>query len=65
MIFFPEALQYAHQKAPNKNVDLKQTYGKDSEVPVWKDDAWYWKKKPRIGVMIGEKKKKIFTKYHR
>jgi len=41
--FFPEALQYAHNKAPNKF--LIETEGCiDSQVPVWQDDAWYWKK---------------------
>jgi glucosylceramidase len=41
--YFPEALQYAHNKAPNKY--LIETEGCiDAEVPVWKDDAWYWKK---------------------
>ncbi len=41
--YFPEALQYAHNKAPNKY--LIETEGCiDSQVPVWKDDAWYWKK---------------------
>ncbi|WP_223032210.1 glycoside hydrolase family 30 protein [Hanstruepera marina] len=40
---FPEALQYAHQKAPNKF--LIETEGCiDAEIPKWKDDAWYWKK---------------------
>ncbi len=40
---FPEALQYAHNKAPNKY--LIETEGcVDSEVPKWKDDAWYWSK---------------------
>ncbi|RED48996.1 glycoside hydrolase family 30 protein [Seonamhaeicola aphaedonensis] len=40
---FPEALQYAHNKAPDKY--LIETEGCiDSQVPVWKDDAWYWKK---------------------
>jgi glucosylceramidase len=40
---FPEELQYAHDKAPNKY--LIETEGCiDSQVPVWKDDAWYWKK---------------------
>lgn len=41
--FFPEALQYAHQKAPNKYL-IQTEACIDSEVPVWKDDAWYWKK---------------------
>jgi len=40
---FPEELQYAHNKAPEKY--LIETEGcADSEVPAWKDDAWYWKK---------------------
>lgn len=40
---FPEALQYAHHKAPNKY--LIETEGcVDSEVPKWKDDLWYWSK---------------------
>lgn len=41
--YFPEALQYAHNKAPDKY--LIETEGcVDSEVPKWKDDAWYWSK---------------------
>lgn len=41
--YFPEALQYAHTKAPQKF--LIETEGcVDSEVPKWNDDAWYWKK---------------------
>lgn len=40
---FPEELQYAHHKAPDKY--LIETEGcVDSEVPKWQDDAWYWKK---------------------
>ncbi|WP_373943462.1 glycoside hydrolase family 30 beta sandwich domain-containing protein [Polaribacter sejongensis] len=40
---FPEALQYAHNKAPEKY--LIETEGCiDSEIPAWQDDAWYWKK---------------------
>lgn len=40
---FPEDLQYAHKKAPKKF--LIETEGCiDSEVPKWKDDAWYWSK---------------------
>lgn len=39
---FPDALQYAHQKAPDKH--LIQTEGcVDAEVPHWQDDAWYWR----------------------
>ncbi|WP_435412964.1 glycoside hydrolase family 30 protein [Psychroserpens mesophilus] len=41
--YFPEALQYAHAKAPNKL--LIETEGcVDSEVPKWRDDLWYWSK---------------------
>jgi len=41
--YFPEALQYAHSKAPDKY--LIETEGcVDSEVPKWRDDAWYWSK---------------------
>lgn len=40
---FPEVLQYAHQKSPDKY--LIETEGCiDAEVPVWQDDSWYWKK---------------------
>ena len=40
---FPEALQYAHQKAPDKYL-IQTEACVDSEIPKWKDDAWYWKK---------------------
>ena len=41
--YFPEALQYAHDKSPDKY--LIETEGcVDSEVPKWKDDKWYWSK---------------------
>lgn len=40
---FPEALQYAHNKAPGKH--LIETEGCiDAEIPRWKDDKWYWSK---------------------
>ena len=39
--YFPEALQYAHKKAPNKYL-IQTEACVDSEVPKWKDDAWYW-----------------------
>jgi glucosylceramidase len=41
--YFPEALQYAHNKAPNKNL-IQTEACVDSEVPKWKDDQWYWSK---------------------
>ncbi len=40
---FPEALQYAHHKAPNKYL-IQTEACVDAEIPKWKDDAWYWKK---------------------
>ena len=40
---FPEALQYAHKKAPNKHL-IQTEACVDSEIPHWQDDAWYWKK---------------------
>jgi glucosylceramidase len=40
---YEDDLQYAHNKAPYKY--LIETEGCiDSQVPVWQDDAWYWKK---------------------
>jgi len=40
---FPQDLQYAHQKAPNKYL-IQTEACVDSEVPHWQDDAWYWQK---------------------
>jgi len=41
--YFPQDLQYAHDKAPNKY--LIETEGcVDSEIPKWQDDDWYWSK---------------------
>lgn len=41
--WFPEALQYAHTKAPEKMII--QTEGCiDGIVPKWQDDKWYWSK---------------------
>ena len=40
---YAKELQYAHSKAPNKHlIQLEACI--DSQVPVWQDDAWYWKK---------------------
>jgi len=39
--YFPEALQYAHNKAPDKYL-IQTEACVDSEVPKWQDDAWYW-----------------------
>ncbi|WP_425597761.1 glycoside hydrolase family 30 protein [Winogradskyella flava] len=40
---FPEELQYAYNKAPNKLL-IQSEACIDAETPVWKDDAWYFKK---------------------
>jgi len=40
---FPEELQYAHKKAPNKLL-IQAEACVDSEVPKWQDDKWYWAK---------------------
>ncbi len=39
--WFPESLQYAHQKAPHKYL-IQSEACIDAEVPRWKDDQWYW-----------------------
>jgi len=41
--YFPDALQYAHQKAPDKHL-IQTEACIDDEVPRWKDDLWYWSK---------------------
>lgn len=41
--WFPQSLNYTHKLAPDKL--LIQTEGcVDSEIPHWKEDAWYWSK---------------------
>ncbi len=40
---FPDALQYAHKKAPDKYL-IQSEACVDAEVPKWQDDAWYWSK---------------------
>ena len=41
--YFPESLQYAHSKAPEKYLIQSEACG-DSEIPKWQDDQWYWSK---------------------
>lgn len=41
--YFPEELQYAHNKAPDKYL-IQAEACVDSEIPKWQDDAWYWSK---------------------
>lgn len=40
---FPDALQYAHNKAPEKYIIQSEACA-DSEIPKWQDDQWYWSK---------------------
>ena len=40
---FPDALRYAHEKAPEKHI-IQSEACVDAEVPKWKDDIWYWSK---------------------
>lgn len=40
---FPEALEYAHSKAPDKHL-IQSEACVDAQVPRWQDDAWYWSK---------------------
>ncbi len=42
--YFPESLQYVHEKAPDKYL-LQTEACIDAEVPRWRDDSWYWSKK--------------------
>jgi glucosylceramidase len=41
--YFPDALQYAHNKRPDKYI-IETEGCVDSEIPKWKDDQWYWSK---------------------
>lgn len=41
--YFGPSLQYAHEAAPNLHL-IHSEACIDAEVPVWKDDAWYWSK---------------------
>ncbi|NBC57609.1 MAG: glycosyl hydrolase family 30 [Bacteroidetes bacterium] len=40
---FAEELQYAHNKAPDKYL-IETEACVDAQVPVWKEDDWYWRK---------------------
>jgi len=40
---FPEELQYAHEKAPDKLL-IQAEACVDAQVPVWQDDKWYFEK---------------------
>ncbi len=40
---FADELQYAHNKAPDKYL-IETEACVDAQVPVWKEDDWYWRK---------------------
>ncbi len=40
---FAEELQYAKSAAPDKHL-IQTEATVDAQVPVWKDDSWYWSK---------------------
>jgi len=40
---YPDELRYAREKAPDKHL-IQTEACVDSEVPRWRDDAWYWSK---------------------
>jgi glucosylceramidase len=40
---YSKELLYAHYKAPSKYL-IQTEACIDSQIPVWKDDAWYWRK---------------------
>ncbi len=40
---FPDALQYAHKKAPGQHL-IQSEACVDAEIPHWQEDAWYWEK---------------------
>lgn len=39
--WFPESLEYTHNKAPEKHL-IQTEACIDSEIPHWIDDQWYW-----------------------
>jgi glucosylceramidase len=41
--WYPETLNAVHEKFPDKHLIHTESCI-DSDVPVWKDDSWYWKK---------------------
>jgi glucosylceramidase len=41
--YFPDALQFAHEAAPEKHL-IQSEACIDAEVPKWNDDSWYWAK---------------------
>lgn len=44
--YFPQSLQYTHQLAPGKHL-INTEACIDAQVPVWKNDNWYWSKEAK------------------
>jgi glucosylceramidase len=44
--FFPESLDFTHKLAPEKHL-INTESCVDAQVPVWKDDNWYWSKEAK------------------
>lgn len=44
--WFPDALNYTHDKAPDKFI-IQTEACVDGQVPAWQDDAWYWSKEAK------------------
>lgn len=62
--YFPDELQYAHNKSPNKYL-IQSEACVDSEIPKWEDDKWYWEKEATDWGWdwAPEKDKKFHPKY--
>lgn len=62
--YFPEALQYAHRKSPDKYI-IQTEACVDAEIPHWQDDAWYWRKEATDWGWdwTSEKEKPLHPKY--
>ncbi len=62
--FFPASLQYTHQLSPGKHL-INTEACVDGQMPVWKDDSWYWSKKARDWgwTWASEKEKYLHPEY--
>lgn len=62
--YFPENLQYAHHKSPDKHL-IQTEACIDADVPQWRDDAWYWSKEATDWGWdwASEKEKHLHPKY--
>lgn len=62
--YFPEALQYAHQKSPHKYI-IQTEACVDAEIPHWQEDEWYWNKEATDWGWdwASEKEKPLHPKY--